>query len=487
MPRRAKGRVATTRPKKGRRIANTSLARASGKAAGKRPAKVANKRFERKGKRKGTGRAAAPARGAKRTPDRLASRAVLRTKGKTTVPAAFKANARPKAKNGPRERPKRIARPRAPKVKPVVTTVVRPVSTPFVPPVGSPDVRPIIRTIASARPPEDPVAPAHQPFRGPAIAPAGRLAKEPPPSPAMPTRALGRHAQAVSILGLGSGHLAKASQAEALRTVREALDKGVTLIETGPRYGDGRVERWIGLALYGAARAGAMICVQQDAPMRDYKTAMAGLDDSLSRLKTDVVDIWMIPEVIYDNDPEWIYAHGGLDAALEAREQGKVRFIGFSGHKSPHILLKLLGRGHDWDVVGLPLNPLDAHFRSFERQALPELVRRGVAVIGMKPFGGGTLSQSRLVKPDDVLRYALSLPVSSVIVGAESRAILRKSLSVARDGRLLHAGDMDAIRTKTRIVAGDGRFERYKTTTDADSSPGLVAHGYLASGRRTRR
>ena len=136
---------------------------------------------------------------------------------------------------------------------------------------------------------------------------------------------------------------------------------------------------------------------------------------------------------------------------------------------------------------GVPLNPLDAHFRSFERQALPELVRRGVAVIGMKPFGGGTLSQSRLVKPDDVLRYALSLPVSSVIVGAESRAILRKSVSVARDGRLLHAGDMDAIRAKTRIVAGDGRFERYKTTTDADSSPGLVAHGYLASGRRTRR
>ena len=300
-------------------------------------------------------------------------------------------------------------------------------------------------------------------------------------------RALGRHAHAVSILGLGGGHLVRASQAEAMRTVHEALDKGVTLFETGPRYGEGRAERWLGLALQGAARGRATVCLQQHAPQRDYKTAMAELDGSLARLKTDHADIWMISEVIYDNDPEWIYAHGALDAALEARDQGKVRFIGFSGHKSPHIMLKLLAKGHDWDVVGMPLNPLDAHFRSFERQALPELVRRGIAVMGLKPFAGGVLSQSRLVKPDDVLRYALSLPVSSVVVGAESLAVLRKSLAVARDGTVFHAGDMDAIRTRTRAVAGDGRYERYKTTTEIDSMPGLLAHGYVSAAKRPRR
>ncbi|MBI2795477.1 MAG: aldo/keto reductase [Gemmatimonadetes bacterium] len=302
----------------------------------------------------------------------------------------------------------------------------------------------------------------------------------------MPTRALGRHGHAVSVLGLGGGHLARATQAEALRTIQDALDKGVTLFETGPQYGDGRAERWLGLALQGAARERATICLQQHAPLRDYKTAMAELETSLARLKTDRADIWMIHEVIYDNDPEWIYANGALDAALEARDQGKVRYIGFAGHKAPHILLKLLAKGHDWDVVAIPLNPLDAHFRSFERYVLPELVRRGVGVIGMKAFAGGALAQSRLARPDDVLRYALSLPVSSVLVGAESRTVLRKSLAVAREGRLFHAGDMDALRAKTRHVAGDGRLERYKTTIDADSTAGLLAHGYITGARHDR-
>lgn len=378
-----------------------------------------------------------------------------RTKGrarvvKQKVRVAAKAESTRAAKAAKESRP-------APASKPAPRTVPRSVSPPPVPairPPMRPPVRPLMRAVKL------------------------------PPTPTMPLRALGRHAAAVSILGLGGGHLVRASQAEAIRTIREALDKGVTLFETGPQYGDGRAERWLGLALQGAAREKATICVQQHAPLRDYKTAMAGLEASLTRLKVDRADIWMIPEVIYDNDPEWIYAHGALDAALEARDQGKVRYIGFAGHKAPHILLKLLAKGHDWDVVAMPLNPLDAHFRSFERHALPELVRRGVAVIGMKAFAGGALSRSPIAKPEDVLRYSLSLPVSSVIVGAESRAVLRKSLAVARDGRLFHAGDMDALRSKTRQVAGDGRLERYKTTIEVDSAPGLLAHGYLGGVKR---
>ena len=269
-------------------------------------------------------------------------------------------------------------------------------------------------------------------------------------------RPLGRGGPTVSILGLATRRLAAAGQRNAIRIVQEAIDHGVTVIETGYEYGgDGQVERWLGLALRDGYRERVTLVWQCCAHLRDYKTSMLQFEESLRRLRTSAVDLWSVHDVIYDNDPDWLYDHGGLDAAQEARDQRRVRWIGFSGYKSPHIHLKLLQRGFAWDAVAMPLNPLDATFRSFERQVLPEVIRRGAAVIGAKPIAGGALAGARSVKPEDSLRYCFSLPVSTVLTGMDSVAVLRKTLKLAANFKPYHAGEMDAVRQKARPVAGE--------------------------------
>jgi len=296
--------------------------------------------------------------------------------------------------------------------------------------------------------------------------------------PTLENRALGHTGRGTSILALGTSRLANGGQREAMRVVREAIDHGVNVIETGWEYGEGRTERWLGLALKDGYRERVTLVWQCCAHLRDYKTAMQQVDESLGRLKTDRFDLWSFHEMIYDNDPDWLYDHGGLDAAQEAREQGKTRWISFGGHKSPHIHLKVLQRGFAWDVVQMPLNPMDATYRSFEKQVLPEVVRRGIAVMATKPIAGGALATAKAVKPDEALRYCFSLPVSTVICGMESVAVLRKNLKLAANFKPFHAGEMDALRQRAKLVAGDGRFERYKTTQDFDGLPGRVAHGF---------
>jgi predicted aldo/keto reductase-like oxidoreductase len=292
-------------------------------------------------------------------------------------------------------------------------------------------------------------------------------------------RPLGRGGPTVSILGLATRRLGAAGQRNAIRIIREVIDHGVNVIETGHEYGgDGQVERWLGLALRDGYRERVTLVWQCCAHLRDYKTSMLQFEESLRRLRTSAVDLWSVHDVIYDNDPDWLYDHGGLDAAQEARDQRRVRWIGFSGHKSPHIHLKLLQRGFAWDAVAMPLNPLDATFRSFERQVLPEVIRRGAAVMGAKPIAGGALAGARSVKPEDSLRYCFSLPVSTVLCGMDSVGVLRKTLKLAAGFKPYHAGEMDALRQKAKQVAGDGRFERYKTTQDFDGMPGQVAHGF---------
>jgi predicted aldo/keto reductase-like oxidoreductase len=292
-------------------------------------------------------------------------------------------------------------------------------------------------------------------------------------------RPLGRNGHHTSILTLGTRRLAEAGQRAAIRIVREAIDHGVTVIETGHEYGEGRVERWLGLALRDGYRERVTLIWQCCAHMRDYKTSMQQFEESLRRLRTPMFEMWSFHDVIYDNDADWLYDHGGLDAAQEARDQGRIRWIAFGGHKSPHIHLKLLAKGFAWDAVAMPLNPLDATYRSFEKQVLPEVIRRGAAVIGSKPMAGGALAATRIMKPEESLRYCLSLPVSTVISGAESSGILRKNIKLASTFKPFHAGEMDALRQKARQSAGDGRFERYKTTLDFDGIPGQVAHGFL--------
>lgn len=299
----------------------------------------------------------------------------------------------------------------------------------------------------------------------------------------IPQRPLGKTGQLVSIIGIGGAHLVEAGQKNAIRIVREAIDHGVTFVDTAAEYGDGKSERWIGLALRDGYRERVTLMTKCCAHGRDYKTAMQQLDESRARLRTDVIDLWQFHEVIYDNDPDWLHARGGLDAGLEAREQGKIRFLGFTGHKSPHIHLKLLQREFPWDTVQMPLNPLDACYRSFEKQVLPELIRRGIGVIGMKPLAGGGLLETKVVTAEDAMRYAWSLPTSSVISGMDSVAVMRKNVKWASEFRPCTPGQMDTLRQKARDVAGDGRHERYKTTQEFDGAPGREAHGFAESAR----
>ena len=301
----------------------------------------------------------------------------------------------------------------------------------------------------------------------------------PKPPQVLEHRPLGRSGHTASILALGTRRLAKAGQRATIQIVREAIDHGVTVIETGYEFGDGRTERWLGLALRDGYRERVSLVWQCCANLRDYKTSMQQFEESLKRIRTPMFDLWSVHDVIYDNDPDWLYDHGGLDAAQEARDQKRVRWIGFSGHKSPHIHLKLLQRGFAWDAVTMPLNPLDATFRSFEKQVLPETIRRGTAVFGCKPIAGGALANGRVVKPEEALRYCFSLPVSTVFCGMDSVTILRKNLKIAAGFKPFHAGEMDALRQRARPAAGDGRHERYKTTLDFDAIPGQMAHGFL--------
>ncbi len=291
-------------------------------------------------------------------------------------------------------------------------------------------------------------------------------------------RPLGRTGQRVSIIGVGGSHLVKAGQKDAIRIVREAVDNGVTFFDNAWEYGEGKAERWMGLALQDGYREKVTLMTKCCAHLRDYKTAMRQLDESLKRLKTDRIDLWQFHEMIYDNDAEWLFDRGGLDAALEAREQGKIRWIGFTGHKAPHIHLKVLQRDFPWDTVQLPLNPLDATYRSFERSVLPELVKRGIGVIGMKPLSGGGIPESKVITAEEAMRYCFSLPVSTVVSGMDSIAVARRNFRLAASFKPYHAGEMDALRQRARAVAGDGRFERYKTTQDFDGPHGREAHGF---------
>jgi len=300
--------------------------------------------------------------------------------------------------------------------------------------------------------------------------------KKPPPS--LEHRVLGRTGAATSILALGTRRLAEKGQQATVRVIREAIESGVNVLEISPGFAEGRAERWVGLALKEGYREKVHLLWQCAAYLRDYKHSMAQLESTLHILKTDRVDLWSFHQVNYDNDPEWMYDHGGLDAAQEARDQGKARWIGFHSEKAPHIALKLLGRGFGWDAVLMPLNPFDGSFRSFEKQVLPEVIKRGGAVIGTKPMAGGAAQGSKVVKPDDAFRYAWSLPVSCVLAGCDSGPILKKALKAALHFTGFHAGEMDAVRQKARAMAGDGRFERYKTTQEFDSAAGRAAHGF---------
>src|SRR6266566_3691911 len=252
----------------------------------------------------------------------------------------------------------------------------------------------------------------------------------------------------VSALGLGGHHLGEFSMAdEAIRLVHEAVDAGITFFDNCWEYWNGRAEDWLGRGLKGR-RHKVFLMTKVCTHGRDAGLAMKMLDQSLRRLQTDHLDLWQVHGMGFDNDPELAYAKGGvLEALDQAKKQGKTRFVGFTGHKDPNVHLEMIRRGYPFDTVQMPLNCLDATFRSFEQLVLPELNKRGIAPLGMKPMGGtaGAL-KAGLVTAEEMLRYAMSLPVATTISGMDSLDVLRRNLRVARGFTPMTAAEMQALR-----------------------------------------
>jgi len=213
---------------------------------------------------------------------------------------------------------------------------------------------------------------------------------------------------------------------------------------------------------------------------RGKDVAMRMLEDSLRRMKTDYLDIWQIHEVIYYNDPDLIFAKDGVAEALtDAKKQGKVRFVGFTGHKDPAIHLKVLTYDYPFDTIQMPLNCFDATYHSFETQVLPEATRRGIAVLGMKSLGGGgEMVTSGAITPQEGLRYAMSLPVATTISGINSLEVLEQNLEIAKNFQPMAVAEMDALRERCRALAADGRYEKFKSTKFYDGDLGREQHGY---------
>jgi len=296
----------------------------------------------------------------------------------------------------------------------------------------------------------------------------------------IPLRPLGRTGEHVSIIGLGGFHLGTlASPDEAVRLLHEAVDSGITFLDNAWEYNDHRSEEWMGKALRGR-RDKVFLMTKVCTHGRDKQEAMRQLEESLNRLGTDYLDLWQIHEVIYENDPDLHFAPGGVVEALdEAKKQGKVRFVGFTGHKSPEIHLKMLGHNYPFDAVQMPLNCFDATYHSFERQVLPELERRGIAALGMKSIGGnGQPILHGVVTAEEALRYAMSLPVSSIISGIDSFDVLRQNLAIARGFQPMSPEEMEALRQRCKPFAADGRLELFKTTKKYDGGVGREQHGY---------
>jgi uncharacterized protein len=296
----------------------------------------------------------------------------------------------------------------------------------------------------------------------------------------IPKRPLGKTGVDVSIIGVGGYHLGSAKdQAEAKAIVDGAIDAGINFFDNAWDYHDGGSEEWLGAALKGK-RDKVVLMTKVCTHGRDKSLALQMLEESLRRLQTDHLDVWQIHEVIYDNDPDLIFRpNGAAEALVQAKKDGKVRFVGFTGHKDPAIHLKMLAHNFPFDTVQMPLNCLDATFRSFEQRVLPEANRRGIAVLGMKSMGGsGELVSNGAVTASEALRYAMSLPVAVTISGMESPAVLRQNLEIATGFQPMTAAEMQQLRDRCKFHASDGRFELFKTTKKYDGDVGRRQHGF---------
>ncbi len=301
----------------------------------------------------------------------------------------------------------------------------------------------------------------------------------------LPVRPLGRTGERVSILCLGGWHIGKAAretdEKTAIRLMHRAIDEGMTFFDNAWDYHDGFSEELMGRALRGRRD---QVFLMTKVCERDYKGALSNLDDSLRRLQTDRIDLWQFHEMVYDNDPDWVFEKGGLRAALEAQKAGKVRYIGFTGHKDPRIHLKMLGKPYAWASAQMPINVCDYYYRSFQNEVVPVCLKKGVGVIGMKSLGGspdgqnGRIPSAGLASAEQCIRYALSMPVTSLVVGIRNERDLEQALRVGRGFQPMDQRALAALREKVRDVAGDGRHELFKSTKRFDGPHHRKQHGF---------
>lgn len=301
-------------------------------------------------------------------------------------------------------------------------------------------------------------------------------------SQGIPRRKFGRTDEMVSILCLG-GHAStnpqKLEEAESLKLIQRAVDEGITFMDNCWDYHDGVAEERMGKALADGGRRDKTFLMTKVCG-RTAKDAQTHLEESLRRLKTDRIDLWQFHEIVYDNDPDWIFAKDGAIHVVEkAVKSGKVRHIGFTGHKDPSIHLKMLSKPYEWAAVLMPLNVMDVHYHSFQKQVLPELNKRGIAPLGMKSLGGnGSIVTKAGVPVAEAIRYVLSLPITSLVSGIDSEKVLDQNLKIVREFQPMSEDERRRVEEKTQSMAGDGRYELFKSSKTFDGPVHRKQHGF---------
>ncbi|MBI4165569.1 MAG: aldo/keto reductase [Acidobacteria bacterium] len=280
----------------------------------------------------------------------------------------------------------------------------------------------------------------------------------------IPRRTLGRTGEKVSAICLGGYHIGiPKNPDDGIRIIEAAIDRGINFLDNSDDYHAGESEIRMGKAIKG--KRDKVFLMTKPHP-RDKKGAMASLDESLRRLQTDHLDLWQFHEIVYETDPDWIFSpNGAVEAAYIAKKQGKVRYIGFTGHHRPEYHLKMLSKPYDWDTVQMPLNAFDNFYRSFQKQVLPVLVQRNIGVIGMKPLASGTVVKSKVVTPIEALHYALNLPTSTVVTGCDSMEILEQAIQAVTTFKPLTESQIASIHERVKPLALTGEYEPFKSTT----------------------
>jgi predicted aldo/keto reductase-like oxidoreductase len=300
----------------------------------------------------------------------------------------------------------------------------------------------------------------------------------------LPVRPLGKTGEKVSILCLGGWHIGSVKDpSEAIKIMHAAIDHGLTFFDNAWDYHNGGSEEIMGKALAMDGKRKQVFLMTKNCN-RDARGTRQHLEDSLRRFQTDHIDLWQFHEINYDNDPDWVVERGALAEAMKAQKEGKVRFLGFTGHKAPHIHLKMLAK-HTWDTAQMPINVCDYHYRSFAREVVPEAQKRGTAVIGMKSLGGGADQKGRFIAEkvctvEEAIRYSLSQPIASLVVGIDSMKVLEQDLAIARGFQPMTEAELARVTEKVKPVAGDGRHERFKSTQFFDSPYHQEQHGLTA-------